>query len=109
MAATVAAQLPTAWINLKMINVLISFACMHTKVATRYKTSPAYNGFFRPYRSSRGPYNNCPSEIPTKKLDSDNATVATEVPRLLAISPNPGRYMSMEKGANAVNDPKMRT
>src|SRR5580693_706655 len=95
--------------NRRTMSVWISFVSMQTKVATIYKTRPAYNGFFRPYRSISGPYNSWPTEMPTKKLDSDNATIAAVVPRLAAISSNPGRYMSMEKGPIAVSSPKTST
>jgi len=89
--------------------VWISFVTIQTTVAKIYSPRPAYNGFFRPYRSISGPYNSWPKEMPTKKLDSDNATIAAVVPRLAAISSNPGRYMSTENGPIAVNRPSTIT
>ena len=70
--------------------------------------SPTYNGFFLPKRSSNGPYNNCPAEIPMKELDSDNVTCATVVCNPWAISGNAGKYISMEKGPMDVSNPRIR-
>src|SRR5678815_4990015 len=69
--------------------------------------SPAYKGFFLPKRSSNGPYNNCPKEIPIKKLDNESVTSATVVCKPLAMSGNAGRYMSIEKGPIAVSKPSI--
>ena len=46
--------------------------------------------------------------MPIKKLDSDNATVDSELFKSLAISTKPGRYISIEKGPSAASEPKMR-
>jgi hypothetical protein len=46
--------------------------------------------------------------MPIKKEESDNITDATVVFKLLAISGNAGRYMSMDKGPIAVRKPSMR-
>ena len=43
-----------------------------------------------------------------KKLESESATFETVVSKSFAIAGKPGRYMSMEKGARAVRDPKIR-
>jgi hypothetical protein len=67
-----------------------------------------YKGFFLPKRSSNGPYNNCPTEIPIKKLDSESVTCATVVCRFFAISGNAGKYISMENGPIAVSIPSIR-
>jgi hypothetical protein len=67
-----------------------------------------YKGFFLPNRSSNGPYNNCPAEIPIKKLDSDSVTRATVVCRFFAISGKAGKYISIEKGPMAVSIPRIR-
>lgn len=69
--------------------------------ANKYMVSPAYKGFLRPYLSSKGPYNNCPNEIPIKKLDSERETCATVVFKSAAIAGNPGKYISIEKGPMA--------
>ena len=69
---------------------------------------PKYKGFFLPNRSRSGPYTNCPTEIPIKKLDRESITWEMEVSRLFAISGNDGRYMSMEKGPMAVRSPRIR-
>ena len=42
-----------------------------------------------------------------KKLLSESETFAAEVERSLAIAGNPGRYMSIEKGVNAVRLPRI--
>ena len=70
--------------------------------------SPMYNGFFLPNFSNRGPYTNCPTEMPIKKLDNDNITCSTDVYKLTAIAGNAGRYMSIENGPIAVSKPSMR-
>ena len=69
---------------------------------------PKYNGFFLPNLSNNGPYNNCPAEMPIKKVDKDNDTLGTSVFKSVAIALNPGRYMSIENGAKAANEPKIR-
>lgn len=66
-----------------------------------------YRGFFRPKRSSKGPYNICPADIPIKKLDRDNEIFETVVCKSAAIAGKPGRYMSMEKGPIAERSPNM--
>jgi hypothetical protein len=73
-----------------------------------YRHKPKYRGFLRPNLSSSGPYNNCPAEIPIKKLDKDKATSSVLVPKYLAIDLKPGRYISIENGPKAVNEPNMR-
>jgi hypothetical protein len=73
-----------------------------------YTVNPMYKGFFLPKRSNNGPYNNWPAEIPIKNPVNDKDTWAMEVFRSLAIAGKPGRYISMEKGAKAVNVPKIR-
>ena len=47
--------------------------------------------------------------MPIKKLDKDWVTVGMSVLRLLAISPKPGRYMSIEKGLRAFMSPRIKT
>ena len=68
-----------------------------------------YNGFLRPYLSSKGPYSNCPAASPTKKLDSDSETCAVVVWNDLAIAGKPGRYISIENGPRAVSAPNINT
>ena len=46
--------------------------------------------------------------MPIKKLDSESAIFEIIVFKSFAIAGKPGRYMSMEKGARAVNDPRIR-
>jgi len=67
-----------------------------------------YKGIFLPKRSSKGPYNNCPAEIPIKNPVKDKETFAAEVFRSFAIAGKPGKYMSIENGAKAVRLPKIR-
>ena len=67
-----------------------------------------YKGFFLPNLSSNGPYNNCPTEMPTKKLDKESVTCATVVCNPLAISGNAGRYISIENGPIAERSPRIR-
>ena len=67
-----------------------------------------YSGLLRPKRSSSGPYNNCPADIPMKKLDRDSITCSRVVCSDRAISGNPGKYISMENGPIAVSEPRMR-
>jgi hypothetical protein len=74
-----------------------------------YKTKPAYKGFFRPNLSSNGPYNNCPTDIPIKKLDKDKETCAVVVFNDFAIAGKPGKYISIEKGPSAVSEPNINT
>src|SRR5262245_50352348 len=69
--------------------------------------SPAYKGFFLPKRSSSGPYNNCPKEMPMKKLDNERVTSATLVCKPFAMSGNAGRYISIENGPIAVSKPSI--
>ena len=109
MEATPAAQLPMACINLTHIKVCISVAKKQPTDAIIYKTSPAYKGFLRPNLSSKGPYNNCPTDIPIKKLDKDNETCAVVVFNDFAIAGKPGKYISIEKGPNAVSAPNIKT
>jgi hypothetical protein len=45
--------------------------------------------------------------MPIKKLDKDKEILDTVVPRLLAMSGNPGRYISIENGPTAVSKPKV--
>jgi hypothetical protein len=70
--------------------------------------SPKYNGFFLPKRSSKGPDNNCPTQIPIKKLDNEKPTFSIVVCRSSAITLKPGRYMSMESGPIAVSIPNIK-
>lgn len=109
MEATPAAQLPNACINRNQMSVCISAAKKQPMDATMYKTNPAYKGFLRPNLSSNGPYNNCPADIPIKKLDKDKETCAVVVFNDLAIAGKPGRYISIEKGPNAVSAPNIKT
>src|ERR1043165_9679591 len=74
-----------------------------------YRINPTYKGVLRPNLSSNGPYINCPTEMPIKKLDRESEIVATVVFRSFAISGNPGRYMSMENGPIAESNPKIKT
>ena len=67
-----------------------------------------YNGLLRPYLSSKGPYNNCPNEMPTKKLESERPILATVVCRSPAIAGKPGKYMSIEKGLIVESAPRIR-
>ena len=66
-----------------------------------------YNGLFLPNLSSNGPYNNCPTEMPIKKLERESATRATVVCRSAAIAGNPGKYISIEKGPIAESIPSI--
>jgi len=73
-----------------------------------YTRRPINNGFFLPNLSNKGPYNNCPAEMPMKKLDKDRDTLAVLVRRSAAMAGNPGRYMSIEKGPRAVSEPSIK-
>jgi hypothetical protein len=77
--------------------------------ATRYAHKPMYKGFFLPNLSSMGPYNNCPTEMPMKKLDKERVTCATVECRLSAIAGNAGRYISIENGPIAESNPRIST
>jgi hypothetical protein len=70
--------------------------------------NPTYKGFFLPKRSSKGPDNNCPTQIPIKKLDKEKPTFSIVVCRSSAITLKPGRYMSMESGPIAVSMPNIK-
>ena len=76
--------------------------------AIAYKPNPKYNGVFRPNLSNKGPYNNCPTEIPTKKEDKDNITLETLVCKPSAMFGNAGKYISIDKGPIAVKRPKIK-
>lgn len=76
--------------------------------AKQYKANPKCKGGFLPNLSSKGPYNNCPAEMPIKKLDKESETSAIVVFRSLAMAGKPGKYISMEKGPRAVRVPRMR-
>src|ERR1700689_1532654 len=99
---------PSACNNLNAINASADRANAQPTDASRYKNNPAYKGFFLPKRSSNGPYNNCPNEMPIKKLDSDKETCAIVVCRSKAIAGKAGRYMSIEKGPMAESKPRTR-
>ena len=46
--------------------------------------------------------------MPIKKVDNESDTLETSVSRSLAMALKPGRYMSIEKGANAAKEPKIK-
>src|SRR5437868_14609991 len=96
--ATMPAHEPNACKNLKTINWCEDAAIAQPAEVITYKINPTYKGLLRPNLSSNGPYINCPTEIPIKKLDNESETVATVVFKSFAIAGNPGRYMSMENG-----------
>ena len=45
--------------------------------------------------------------MPIKKLDKDNATVDSVLFKSFAMSTKPGKYMSIENGPSAANEPKI--
>jgi len=45
--------------------------------------------------------------MPIKKLDSDKETFSVVVCNDFAIAGKPGKYISIEKGANAVKEPSI--
>jgi hypothetical protein len=47
--------------------------------------------------------------MPIKKLDKEYPTTSTVVPKSFAIAGKPGRYISMEKGPIADNNPRIKT
>ena len=47
--------------------------------------------------------------MPIKKLDNDNETCAVVVFNDFAIAGNPGKYISIENGPNAVSEPNIKT
>ena len=49
-----------------------------------------------------------PADMPMKNEESDSITCATVVWRLLAISGNAGRYISIDSGPIAVSSLKIR-
>jgi hypothetical protein len=73
-----------------------------------YIDNPRYKGVLRPYLSNKGPYNNCPKDIPIKKEDKESITEATVVFKPFAILGKAGKYMSIDKGPMADNKPKIR-
>ncbi|GEO11425.1 hypothetical protein SAE01_39210 [Segetibacter aerophilus] len=106
--ATMPEQLPRACSNRSHINWSAEVAIVQPTEAMKYAVNPKYKGLFRPYRSSNGPYNICPNEIPMKKLESDNEIFATVVCRSAAIEGNPGRYISIENGPIADKRPNIK-
>src|SRR5690554_3186122 len=68
---------------------------------------PARSGGRRPVRSDIGPTTPCPSARPMKKTASVACTAPALAPRSLAIAGKAGRYMSMERGAKAISDPRI--
>jgi hypothetical protein len=72
-----------------------------------YKPNPKYNGVLRPNLSNKGPYNNCPIEIPTKKEESESITLETDVFKFFAMLGKAGKYISMDKGPMEVRSPKI--
>ena len=108
MLATLAAQLPMACMKrmaIRLSMLVVKAQAMEAKMNIK---SPTYNGFLRPYLSNSGPYSNCPADMPMKKLDRDNATLAVVVCIYSAITGKPGKYISMVKGPSAVNEPRIR-
>ena len=65
-AATPAAQPPTACTNRSAMSDSTFRANRHNTDATMNNHSPAYNGSLRPNRSSNGPYASCPAASPAK-------------------------------------------
>lgn len=61
----------------------------------------------RPNLSNKGPYNNCPIEMPTKKEESDSITLETDVFKFLAMLGKAGKYISMDNGPMDVSNPKI--
>ena len=90
------------------INASIDFTNMHPIDAIKYNIMPAYNGGLRPKRSSKGPYKNCPKQIPIKKLDRERPTRGMVVCKSFAMPGNPGKYISMENGPIADSRPRIR-
>jgi hypothetical protein len=91
-----------------MIKVSTDIAVAHAIAEIEYNPKPKYKGVLRPYLSKSGPYNNWPTEIPTKKDDNDNITFETVVFKFLAILGKAGRYISMDNGPIDVSNPKIR-
>ena len=108
LAATIPTQPPKACKRLSHDQCIHRWCKKHSQWKPAEMQSPVYKGFFLPKRSSNGPYNNCPKEIPIKKLDNESVTCATVVCRPLAMSGNAGRYISIENGPIAVSKPNMR-
>ena len=96
--ATIPTQPPNAWKNLNRIKVSTDIAVAQANEEIAYKLKPKYKGILRPNLSNKGPYNNCPMDIPIKKEDKDNVTVATVVFNPVAIDGNAGKYISIDKG-----------
>lgn len=106
-AATEAEQQPIACINLNTINWSIEVTNKQLTDAKINSERPKYSGFFRPNLSNKGPYNNCPAEMPMKNVAKESDTFGTSVFKSFAIALNPGKYMSMEKGASAARQPRI--
>ena len=45
--------------------------------------------------------------MPIKNVANDSETFGTSVPKSKAIALNPGKYMSIEKGAKAAKEPSI--
>jgi hypothetical protein len=100
LAATIPTQPPIAWKSLNTIKLFTEPEKAQPTEAKKKRQSPAYKGGFLPKRSSNGPYNNCPAEIPIKKLERDNVTSEIVLCKSFAIAGNAGRYISIDKWSN---------
>src|SRR5579872_1624357 len=105
LGATIPTQPPRAWKKRKTIRTSTEGANAHPMEVIIYRTRPTYSGPFLPNRSSNGPQINCPKQTPIKKLDKEYETVCTDAWRLAATPGKPGRYISIEKGTIADNNP----
>ncbi len=90
-----------------MIKVSTEVAEAHAIADMAYKLNPKYKGVLRPNLSNNGPYNNCPMDIPTKKEESDNITLETDVFKFFAMLGKAGKYISIDNGPMDVSNPKI--
>jgi hypothetical protein len=84
-------------------------ASAHRTEATTYSAIPTSSGSRRPNRSLSGPAITCPSARPARHAVSVTCTADADVSRSRARSGSPGRYMSIDSGANADSAPRIST
>ena len=106
---TMPAAPPRPWSRRAAARVQTVGAAAHSSDATVYSARPMSSGRLRPYVSLRGPLTSCPRASPMRHAVSVSCTSAGDAPSSVAICGRPGRYMSMDSGANADRAPTMST
>src|SRR5690625_1886738 len=74
-----------------------------------YKINVNVNGLRRPCTSLNGPKTSCPAPKPIKQVVILNCASEAVVCISFATSGKAGKYMSIDNGPKAVNDPKINT